>query len=118
MISCVVAVFSPIVDNLIELPYLNEPEILEALCQRYTQQLIYTYTGDDDDRMNMMMMMVVMMMMTMMMNMMMMMMVMMMVMMMMMMMMMVVMMLDDDDDDYNNLSHLYRQYPHRHQSAE
>ena len=102
MISCVVAASSYIVDNLIELPYLNEPEILEALCQRYTQQLIYTYTGDDDDE------------------------------------------YDDDDDgddddddddeyddddddgdddddddgDYNNLSHVYRQYPNRHQSAE
>jgi len=94
MISCVVAASSYIADNLIELPYLNEPEILEALCQRYTQQLIYTYTGDDDEY-------------------------------------------DDDggdddddeddgdddgdddnDENYNNLSHLYRQYPHRHQSAE
>ena len=72
MISCVVTSSSPIVDNLIELPYLNEPEILEALCQRYTQQLIYTYTGDDDDdrmmimimsmMMRMMMMMMIMMM--------------------------------------------------------
>ena len=32
-------------DNLIDLPYLNEPEILQMLLMRYENQLMYTYTG-------------------------------------------------------------------------
>ena len=33
-------------DNLIELPYLNEPEILRSLSTRYFGRKIYTYTGN------------------------------------------------------------------------
>jgi len=33
-------------DNLIELPYLNEPEILRSLSSRYFERKIYTYTGN------------------------------------------------------------------------
>jgi hypothetical protein len=34
------------VENLIELPYLNEPEILNSLSTRYFARRIYTYTGN------------------------------------------------------------------------
>ena len=33
------------IENLIDLPYLNEPEILSYLSKRYGKNMIYTYTG-------------------------------------------------------------------------
>jgi myosin V len=39
------AVDENLVENLIKLPFLNEPAILHCLQQRYEQGLIYTYTG-------------------------------------------------------------------------
>ena len=33
-------------DNLIDIPHLNEPSILNAIYLRYNQNIIYTYTGN------------------------------------------------------------------------
>jgi hypothetical protein len=40
---------STYVENLIDLPILNEPEILHNLRKRYFEDLIYTYTGTFDN---------------------------------------------------------------------